>query len=210
MRVRRGIWLSRIVIGVLLGVAGLVGAVLLSSLTPRVLRRNQDWLRRGLFRRYNDVNRISAGTPRSLFALLHHVGRRSGRTYETPLGAIPYGDGFLLPLTYGRECDWCRNVFAAGDVHARLEGPDVRTLTSRNHRRTRGHAGVACMAANPHTRRGRPRIRLAPRCCQVKPRVEIDVLARSTRTFPPKCTFRESHVAPMGLQAAISEICTHS
>jgi deazaflavin-dependent oxidoreductase (nitroreductase family) len=114
MRVRRGIWLSRIVIGVLLGVAGLVGAVLLSSLTPRVLRRNQDWLRRDLFRRYNDVNRISAGTPRSLFALLHHVGRRSGRTYETPLGVLPYGDGFLLPLTYGRECDWCRNVFAAG------------------------------------------------------------------------------------------------
>jgi deazaflavin-dependent oxidoreductase (nitroreductase family) len=114
VRAKQGIRLSRLAIGVLLAIAGMVGAVLLSSLTPRVLRRNQDWLRRGVFRTYNDINRSSAGTRRSLFALLRHVGRRSGTPYETPLGVIPYGDGFLLPLTYGRECDWCRNVLAAG------------------------------------------------------------------------------------------------
>jgi deazaflavin-dependent oxidoreductase (nitroreductase family) len=46
-------------------------------------------------------------------SVLHHVGRRSGRTYATPLGAYPFGDGFVLAVAYD-EVDWCRNVLAAG------------------------------------------------------------------------------------------------
>ena len=42
-----------------------------------------------------------------------NVGRRSGRTYRTALGAHGYGDGFLLPLGYGTKTDWYRNVMAA-------------------------------------------------------------------------------------------------
>ena len=44
---------------------------------------------------------------------LHHVGRRSGRTYVTPLSAYRLGDGFVLGVAYP-EVDWCRNVLAAG------------------------------------------------------------------------------------------------
>jgi deazaflavin-dependent oxidoreductase (nitroreductase family) len=106
--------LARVVSGVLLVAGGVVGAVLASSLAPRVIRRNPDRLRRGVFKAYNDINRKSAGSRRSLYALLHHVGRRSGRPYKTPLGAYPYRDGLVLPLTYGSESDWCQNVFAAG------------------------------------------------------------------------------------------------
>lgn len=46
-------------------------------------------------------------------AALHHVGRRSGRTYVTPLSAYRLGDGFVLGVAYP-EVDWCRNVLAAG------------------------------------------------------------------------------------------------
>lgn len=44
---------------------------------------------------------------------LHHVGRRSGRSYVTPLSAYRLGDGFVLGVAYP-EVDWCRNVLAAG------------------------------------------------------------------------------------------------
>ncbi len=44
---------------------------------------------------------------------LHHIGRRSGRTYVTPLSAYRLGEGFVLGVAYP-EVDWCRNVLAAG------------------------------------------------------------------------------------------------
>ncbi|MDT0165771.1 nitroreductase family deazaflavin-dependent oxidoreductase [Actinotalea sp. AC32] len=48
------------------------------------------------------------------FALVRHVGRRSGRTYETPLVLAPVPGGFVAELTYGPRVDWYRNVVAAG------------------------------------------------------------------------------------------------
>jgi len=44
---------------------------------------------------------------------LHHVGRRSGRSYVTPLSAYRLADGFVLAVAYP-EVDWCSNVLAAG------------------------------------------------------------------------------------------------
>jgi deazaflavin-dependent oxidoreductase (nitroreductase family) len=109
-----GSGLARLVAGLVLVVVGAVGAVLASSLAPRVIRRNPHMLRHGVFKSWNDFNRKNAGSRLSPFALLRHVGRRSGRTYETPLGAHPYSDGFLLPLTYGVTTDWYQNLVAAG------------------------------------------------------------------------------------------------
>ena len=48
------------------------------------------------------------------FAIVRHIGRRSGRSYETPVVVFPAPDGFVLALTYGPEVDWYRNVVAAG------------------------------------------------------------------------------------------------
>ena len=59
-----------------------------------------------------------------MLAVLKHVGRRSGRAYETPLGACSFGDGFILPLAYGTEVDWCRNVMAAGTCTLRWKGQE--------------------------------------------------------------------------------------
>ena len=46
-------------------------------------------------------------------AELHHVGRRSGREYVTPLSAYPLGDGFVLAVAYP-HVDWAENLLAAG------------------------------------------------------------------------------------------------
>jgi deazaflavin-dependent oxidoreductase (nitroreductase family) len=45
-------------------------------------------------------------------AVVHHVGRKSGRRYRTPVVAFPSADGFTIPLTYGRDVDWGRNLVA--------------------------------------------------------------------------------------------------
>ncbi len=55
-----------------------------------------------------------ARSKRGPFAIVRHVGRRSGKRYETPIFAFPVAGGFLVALTYGREVDWYRNVIAAG------------------------------------------------------------------------------------------------
>jgi hypothetical protein len=68
-------------------------------------RQNHHLLSSGVSKKYNDFMRKTAGSPRSPFALLTHVGRRSGRTYETALGAYSYGDGILLSRGYGNQTD---------------------------------------------------------------------------------------------------------
>ena len=47
-------------------------------------------------------------------AVIHHVGRRSGRRYRTPVVAFRTAAGFVIPMTYGRDVDWARNM-----THAR-------------------------------------------------------------------------------------------
>ncbi len=47
-------------------------------------------------------------------ALLHHVGRRSGKAYATPVTAHRTEDTIIVPLPYGTGVDWLRNLQAAG------------------------------------------------------------------------------------------------
>jgi hypothetical protein len=42
------------------------------------------------------------------------LGVAAGTPYETPLGAWPYRDGFVVAIFFGSDTDWCRNVMAAG------------------------------------------------------------------------------------------------
>jgi deazaflavin-dependent oxidoreductase (nitroreductase family) len=63
------------------------------------------------------VNRLTSAIARTRhgpFSLIRHVGRKSGRTYETPiiLGRVP--EGFVAELTYGEKVNWYRNLVAAG------------------------------------------------------------------------------------------------
>jgi deazaflavin-dependent oxidoreductase (nitroreductase family) len=47
------------------------------------------------------------------FALLEHVGRRSGRRYETPVNVFRVDGRYVFALTYG-ESEWVKNVLAEG------------------------------------------------------------------------------------------------
>jgi deazaflavin-dependent oxidoreductase (nitroreductase family) len=54
-----------------------------------------------------------AGSSRSQFATIRHVGRHSGKSYETPIIVMPMGEDFVIALTYGPKVDWYRNLLAA-------------------------------------------------------------------------------------------------
>ena len=60
-------------------------------------------------------------------AQIHHRGRRSGRTYITPVGARRAGPFLFIPLTFGTVSDWCRNVVAAGGCTVRWNGATYAT-----------------------------------------------------------------------------------
>ncbi len=47
-------------------------------------------------------------------ALVRHIGRSSGRIYETPVLAFPHAGQTPIALTYGADTDWVANVLAAG------------------------------------------------------------------------------------------------
>ena len=48
------------------------------------------------------------------FALVTHVGRRSGRVHQTPVNVFRDDGRYVFALTYGKESDWVRNVLASG------------------------------------------------------------------------------------------------
>jgi deazaflavin-dependent oxidoreductase (nitroreductase family) len=64
----------------------------------------------------NKLQLRSAGRPGAYASVIRHRGRRSGRTYETPVVPFASDDGFLISLPYGPNTDWLKNVLASGSA----------------------------------------------------------------------------------------------
>jgi deazaflavin-dependent oxidoreductase (nitroreductase family) len=79
-----------------------------------------------LFTRITDpLTRPLAGRRHfKLWAVVHHVGRRSGTAYATPVAIVTTPDGFIIPLPWGERTQWARNVIAAGGCHIKWGGAD--------------------------------------------------------------------------------------
>jgi deazaflavin-dependent oxidoreductase (nitroreductase family) len=58
----------------------------------------------------------SAGKEGSSTSVVCHVGRRSGRTYHTPVIVARHDDSFLIALPYGQRTDWLKNVLGKGSA----------------------------------------------------------------------------------------------
>jgi deazaflavin-dependent oxidoreductase (nitroreductase family) len=70
----------------------------------------------------NPVMLRFAGHEHFYAGVIRHTGRRSGRSYATPVVIDPTEDGFILPLPYGTQVDWLRNVLAAGKASVTVGG----------------------------------------------------------------------------------------
>jgi deazaflavin-dependent oxidoreductase (nitroreductase family) len=67
-----------------------------------------------------------AGAPGAYASVVRHVGRRSGKTYETPVRAVTTDGGFAIALPYGQSSDWVKNVLATGAGTVVYEGATYR------------------------------------------------------------------------------------
>ena len=77
----------------------------------------------------NTLNRLTiriARTGHGPFALVHHVGRTTGRPYDTPLILARVPEGFVAELTYGPGVNWYRNITAAGRCVVVFRGKEHR------------------------------------------------------------------------------------
>jgi deazaflavin-dependent oxidoreductase (nitroreductase family) len=65
------------------------------------------------------------------FAILRHVGRRSGRAYRTPVNTFRTDGEYIIALTYGSRSDWVKNVLAAGSCELQTRGRRVHLSDPR-------------------------------------------------------------------------------
>ncbi len=70
-------------------------------------------IRTSVKRFVNPILRNATGLPYGPFAIIRHVGRKSGKTYENPIWVRRAPDGFIIVLTFGPGADWLRNLQAA-------------------------------------------------------------------------------------------------
>jgi deazaflavin-dependent oxidoreductase (nitroreductase family) len=66
-----------------------------------------------------------------LWAVVHHMGRRSGRAYAVPVAIRVTADSFIIPLPWGKDTQWLRNVMAAGGCSIRWSGSDHAAYAPR-------------------------------------------------------------------------------
>ena len=82
----------------------------------------------------------TAGGPGASASVVHHVGRKSGTIYQTPVDAVPTEDGFVIALPYGENTDWLKNVLASGlatvvhdGVTYAVDTPEVVSMADAEH-----------------------------------------------------------------------------
>jgi deazaflavin-dependent oxidoreductase (nitroreductase family) len=85
-------------------------------------RRTRMWRFRHVATRY--LNPVMGRVVRRLpgFGLVIHRGRKSGRTYRTPVNAFRRGNTYLFFLTYGEDAQWVQNIRAAGSCALETRG----------------------------------------------------------------------------------------
>jgi deazaflavin-dependent oxidoreductase (nitroreductase family) len=64
-------------------------------------------------------------------AVLHHRGRRTGRSYDTPVQAYPTPDGWVVGLAFDRNAPFALNLVAAGGGEMTRAGRRYRITQPR-------------------------------------------------------------------------------
>ena len=100
--------------------AGVVIAIVVVIAVTGILmmRFRKRWLARIKFYR---ITSLFAGWLPG-FGILTHVGRKSGKVYRTPVNVFRAPNGFVIALTYSSQCEWVKNVLAAGGCELKTRG----------------------------------------------------------------------------------------
>ena len=109
--VRRALFLLGVVLSAIVAFGGLVFAAIRTG-SPQLLDAVR-WFNRSVT---NRLQRPFAGKPGAYASVIRHQGRRSGRSYETPIVPFATDGGFVVSLPYGPTADWVQNVLAVGSA----------------------------------------------------------------------------------------------
>src|SRR5215469_9245688 len=93
-----------------------VGAILVIAIAATgglMMRFRKRWLAKINIAVTNRITGLFAGWLPG-FGILTHVGRKSGRVYRTPINVFRVPNRFVIALTYSSQCEWVKNVLAAG------------------------------------------------------------------------------------------------
>jgi deazaflavin-dependent oxidoreductase (nitroreductase family) len=91
--------------------------------------RTRMWRFRQVVNRY--VNPFTRPVAKRLpgFAILSHRGRKTGRTYRTPINVLHKDNGYyFIFLTYGSDVQWVKNVLATGSCSIETRGRVVELV----------------------------------------------------------------------------------
>lgn len=69
-----------------------------------------------------------AGKQFGHFAILSHMGRKTGKLYRIPIIAEPIENGFVIALTYGKKVDWYENIQANGSCSIKWKEKDYTLI----------------------------------------------------------------------------------
>jgi deazaflavin-dependent oxidoreductase (nitroreductase family) len=97
----------------------LVIAILTSGML--MMRFRKRWLAKINIAFTNRITSLFAGWLPG-FGILTHVGRKSGKVYRTPVNVFRAAKGFIIALTYSSQCEWVKNVVAAGGCELKTRG----------------------------------------------------------------------------------------
>jgi deazaflavin-dependent oxidoreductase (nitroreductase family) len=77
------------------------------------------------------ANRFAGRRWFPLWVILRHTGRTSGARYATTVVALHTPDGFMIPLPFGSDTQWAKNLFAAGSGSLRWHGREYAIVEPR-------------------------------------------------------------------------------
>lgn len=117
--------LIAMILGGLMVALAAIGIVFVAGMrrkSPTVLRLVRRFVRAVV----NPRVLATAGTPGAYASVIRHLGRTTGRLYQTPVVAEPTGDGFVIALPYGTTANWVKNVLVSGSATIVDEGTTYR------------------------------------------------------------------------------------
>ncbi|MEV0464237.1 nitroreductase family deazaflavin-dependent oxidoreductase [Nocardia tengchongensis] len=65
------------------------------------------------------------------WAVVYHTGRSSGRAFRTPVVGFNTPEGFAIPILYGPQSHWVKNLLAAGGGEIQRVGKRYKLVDPR-------------------------------------------------------------------------------
>jgi deazaflavin-dependent oxidoreductase (nitroreductase family) len=62
------------------------------------------------------------------FAIITYRGRKTGKTYRTPMNVFRDGESYVFALTYGSDVQWVKNVLAAGEADLQIRNRTIHLV----------------------------------------------------------------------------------